>query len=237
LSALSLVETDYDQQQLLDQNYQQQDVRDVLSFSKFRILRQSQAPSQSARDAIKVGAQGVIHLWAPQAFGDGFHATTFMCLQMLEYLDEVPDFSCAPFLDVGTGSGVLSLVAYALWQSHCVALDIEQDSVDALQENWARNHYPDESLSVFCGGDLSHQILNDHQKFDMVCVNMVKEPLLSYVPQVSVRQSKGQALILSGYLEEQRAEILSIAAKYGYVPNLERQKSQDGWACDLLFKK
>ena len=228
----------------LADNFVQQEERDLLPLGTVDILRKQEPTEHAAHQDISAGNRGNIHLWSPQAFGDGFHPTTHMCLQTLEALygaeqDSKQDAQSTPqqhnVLDAGTGSGILSLLAYALWQAPVHATDIEEDAVKALDGNWKRNGFAPKDLYNTCRDDLQDQAILDAASYTIACCNMVKEPLLKLVLQIAALQQKGALLILSGYLHDQESEINKAALAAGYV--LASQKQEGDWICGLFEKQ
>jgi len=133
----------------------------------------------------------VLDLDPGRAFGTGAHASTRLCLIQIEALD----IDVARFLDVGTGSGILSIAAAKLWpRARGVAIDVEPIAVGAAAENLARNGIDRVDTSDRALADASGL-------FDLVMANIQADALEGMAPTLASRT--GQRLLLSGLLEEQ----------------------------------
>lgn len=177
-----------------------------------------------------------ILLHTPLAFGDGFHPTSLMCMQMIEALyDEGTSIQHA--LDVGSGSGILSLGLAALWSDVSIcATDIEAHAVQTTKDNWVRNGFNPDHLQVYQDGTLEAEALIKavrERPFDLVVANILKGPLEALAPRIrALGNAPGALILLSGLLEEQKDDVVQCYQALGYT--LKKQKAQHGWACLLL---
>lgn len=271
LSEINVMQENYDIHEALSAHYDDEDARDVLQTKHVDIFRQKDKVCYPANLAIEDGKRGILHLWAPHAFGDGFHPTTRMVLEALDQIyvgleddasriggetkgesrdddkggneathEKSADFVLRAdqdaFLDVGTGSGILSLVVHSLWECACVATDIEEDALCAVRENWERNDFSMQKLSTFCAPDLAHDDIAQKAPYKLAVANMVKSPLLSQMEHIASLQEKDCILIISGYTEEQKDDVLEHAARLGYVALKGQQITDNGttWCCHWL---
>jgi len=150
------------------------------------------------------------------AFGTGTHPTTALCLA---WLDETA-LSGARVLDVGSGSGILSVAALALGAGHAVAIDIDPQALLASRENAERNGVAGR-LSVRpadapWGGD-----------YDVVVANILAEPLLALAGAIAGATRPGGRLVLSGLLATQAA---TVAARYAAWFDIEPARILGDWA-------
>ena len=147
------------------------------------------------------------------AFGTGQHPTTALCVAALEAL-----MSPAPekLLDVGCGSGILSLAALALGTQRAVGVDVDPHSVRATQENARLNGWG-ESLDV---PDCSLEEVQE--TFPLVVANILAVILIEIAPAVLARVNSGGTLLLSGILDSQRDDVHNAyqdaAARLGRPP-------------------
>ncbi len=160
------------------------------------------------------------------AFGTGTHATTILCIRALE--EELHSRSLS-VLDVGTGSGILSIVSAKSGAKEVWGIDIDGVAVENARENVEKNHVS-EIVKIRKGsiGDL-------HKKFDVVVANIdlkslrrMRKPLLGHLNDRGL-------LILSGILEEEKERIRKHYLETGLLRWIK--ETQEGeWVC-LTFKK
>lgn len=172
------------------------------------------------------------------AFGTGQHATTQLCLKMLESFEHMLSVAGSPFLwkgksvlDVGTGTGVLSLAASKLGASRIVATDIDHNAVEACKENAGVNE-----VDLYCEqSSVPQSFLEESgEKADVVIANILFVVLEKIIPQLAQACANGGAVLLSGVLVEQTAEMIRLAEGEG-LKLLSHQKDR-GWS-GLLFGK
>ena len=149
-----------------------------------------------------------------QAFGTGHHATTRM---LLEWLEEIIHGG-ESVLDVGTGSGVLSMVALRLGAARAVGIDCDPVAIECAQDYARHNRFGDE-LALRCG------VLECGQVFDLVLANLDRQTLLELADRLA--GCTGTRLLVSGLLLDQREEIVEAFARVHLY--LGQQREQDGW--------
>jgi ribosomal protein L11 methyltransferase len=150
------------------------------------------------------------------AFGTGTHATTALCL---EWLDGIA-LDGARVLDVGSGSGILSVAALALGARAAVAIDIDPQALIASRENAERNGVA-QRLTV---QDAS---LPWGTGYDVVVANILAEPLLELSGAIAGAVRAGGLIVLSGLLATQAA---TVAAAYAPWFDMEVARIRDDWA-------
>lgn len=150
------------------------------------------------------------------AFGSGSHPTTIMCIEMLQkYLKEGMDV-----LDVGTGSGILSIVAKKLGAGKVKGVDIDEKAVEVAKENAKRNNVEVE----FQQANLTIGI---EDKYDMVVANLIAEIILKLNSEVKKVLKESGVYITSGIIgekldmvlksfEENNIKVLEIREKEGW---------------------
>jgi ribosomal protein L11 methyltransferase len=137
-----------------------------------------------------------------RAFGTGAHATTRLCLELLQ------DVEPTSLLDVGCGSGVLSVAAAKLGFAPVRAVDIDEVALETTRENAAAN-----GVAVEVGADL--------RPADLAVMNIALDVVERMLPELPVERA-----ITSGYLERDEPQI------DGWRSVTRRVR--DGWAADLL---
>ncbi len=160
------------------------------------------------------------------AFGTGTHATTVLSIRALEERIKKRNLSV---LDVGTGSGILSIVAAKLGAKEVCGIDIDRVAVENARENVERNHVSD-IVRIRGGG-----MVGLHKKFDIIVANIdlkslrrMRKPLLNHL------MDKG-LLILSGILVEEKERIRLHYLETGHLRWIKTTEERE-WAC-LVFKR
>ncbi len=155
------------------------------------------------------------------AFGTGTHETTRM---VLEALEEAVSPGCA-MLDVGCGSGILSLAALLLGAGSALAVDIDPLSVKTARENGARLGFAPPAFTVV-QGDLAREVGGS---FDVVAANIVADAILALSPAVPRLLKKGGKYLVSGIIDTREREVRERLGSLGF--RLSRRKENRGWIC------
>jgi ribosomal protein L11 methyltransferase len=151
------------------------------------------------------------------SFGTGHHQTTRLMIEkMLDF-----DFQDKVVLDMGCGTGILSILASKLGAEEVIALDIDKWSYANTLENIQRNSI--QNIQVLHGGNESLP----EKKFDIVLANINLNVLLEHMKDYSCITKKGGVLFLSGILNEDRQIIQSLAQQYCF--ELIEDHLLDGW--------
>ncbi len=160
-----------------------------------------------------------------QAFGTGHHATTRMLLEWLEDLVHGGE----SVLDVGSGSGILAMVALRLGAASALGVECDPVAVDCARD-YAKENGFNQELELVCGtlSDLAGRI-----DPDLVLANLDRQTLLLLRDELTVYVSHGARLLLSGILLDQEQEILEAFSTAGAL--FSQRREQDGWvALELL---
>ena len=159
------------------------------------------------------------------AFGTGTHPSTQMCLQFME--EVIPSFPKTPsVLDVGTGSGILTIAARKMGVKKIMALDIDPVAIDCARAN-ARANRASQGISFRSGSPKDLKA-----SFDLVVANLLPQELLSVAPALSRLVARSGKLIVSGFLVKQEKEMAAAFRKQG-VGKLKARR-QKGWAAWVL---
>ncbi|MBA0915078.1 MAG: 50S ribosomal protein L11 methyltransferase [Nitrospiraceae bacterium] len=161
-----------------------------------------------------------------QAFGTGHHATTSMLLEWLEGFIHGGE----SVLDVGSGSGILAMVALRLGAASAVGVECDPVAVDCAKNYASENGFGQE-LRLACGtlSDVAGWI-----KPNLVLANLDRQTLLLLCDELASYVNHGARLLLSGVLLDQEAEVLAAFAKAGAC--FSRRREQDGWVAVELLK-
>lgn len=157
-----------------------------------------------------------------QAFGTGDHATTRMCLALVEDALKPGD----RLADVGVGSGILSIAAAKLG-GRVTAVEIDPPAVAAARENVARNGVDVEVLE----GDGFEPLLSG-EPFDVVVSNLISALLVRLAPAAAAVLRPGGAWIVSGIIEANWGDVLGAAQGVGF--HLESEHREDDWHAALF---
>lgn len=167
----------------------------------------------------------VIELDPGAAFGTGTHATTSMCIRQLEKLVK-PGMTV---FDVGTGSGILSIISAKLGAKNIQAVDYDDSVLKIVEENLEQNNVQD-IISV-AQSDLMQNV---HGKAELVIANIIADIIIRLFDQLDEHLEQGGTLLTSGIIEDRIEDVLAAAEAHGYgvVERLENK----GWAC-ITFKR
>ncbi|MBS1709661.1 MAG: 50S ribosomal protein L11 methyltransferase [Armatimonadetes bacterium] len=160
----------------------------------------------------------VIVLDPGQAFGTGDHPTTRGCLEILEEVGATG----LEIADIGCGSGVLSVAAMLLGAKSAVAVDVDPPSVEATQENAARN-----GVQVDARLGLGFDPLPPDATYDLVLSNIISAALIALAPEASRRVRPGGRWVVSGVIEANWPSVQEAAARHGFT--LEKTFQENDW--------
>lgn len=141
------------------------------------------------------------------AFGTGTHATTKMCLTMLEKYVKID----STMLDIGCGSGILSIAAALLGAKSVLGVDIDALAVKISAENSKINNVTDKT--TFFKGDLVESVKD---KFDIVCANIVADVIIGLSENVDKYIKEDGLFICSGIIDSRSAEVVEALHTNGF---------------------
>ena len=158
-------------------------------------------------------------------FGTGSHATTRLCLTALEKTVAQGD----RVLDLGCGSGILSIAALRLGASQALAVDIDDKCLDVAYENAALNGIGKDRYTVRVGDVLSDGSLRRELEggYDIVVANIVADVIIALAPLVPAMLRPGGTFLCSGIIDDRAEEVRAALEAAGWTV-LETQ-SADGW--------
>lgn len=170
---------------------------------------------------------------AGRAFGTGHHDSTALALLLLERLK--PCYRQPRLLDLGCGSGILSLAALRLWPGASVlAADIDPQSVAVARDNRRVNRMAGDFRAVTSNG-LRAAALRQAAPYELILANILTRPLLQMAPEIARALEPGGHLILAGFLEGDRVRL---EARYrGLGLALVARQRRGGWTALLLRKR
>lgn len=165
----------------------------------------------------------VIEIQPQMSFGTGHHQTTWLISKRLFGLD----LDGKSVLDMGTGTGVLAILAEKLGATDVDAPDIDIWSYENAKENAARNSC--QYVKVFHGG---HELIN--KSYDLVIANINKNVLIENFSVYSNALESGGKLLLSGFFTTDESDLIKVAENFGF--NFEQSLNKDEWSM-LEFNK
>lgn len=159
-------------------------------------------------------------------FGTGSHASTRMCLEWVEELCISGD----QVLDLGCGSGILSIASLILGANNAMAVDIDPKAVDVAYENAAMNGIGKDRYTVLAGDILTDSSLKaqlSSRKYNMVLANIVADVIIPLSAHVGELLAPGGVFLCSGIIDTRSEEVLKALEQNGLSPT--GRKDRDGW--------
>ena len=161
-------------------------------------------------------------------FGTGAHASTQMVMEAMEQT-VTEGFKC---LDLGSGSGILSIAALRLGAASAIGVDIDPKAEDIARENAAYNGFAAPEFSALTGNVTEDVALMDQlsqQEYDLVLVNIVADVIIGLAPILPKFLTARSTLICSGILDVRLEEVKAALEKAGLTVTGIRQK--EDWRC------
>jgi len=159
-------------------------------------------------------------------FGTGLHVTTQLCVMSLEDVmcnDKKEGAANRTVLDVGCGSGILSVIALLLGAGKATACDIDPGAARCARDNAKHNNIEETRYEV-CTGELLDL---EEKEYDIVVANIVADVIISIVPDVGRYLKADGLFISSGIIDERVEEVKAALGKRGFV--IKSERSLDGW--------
>lgn len=185
-----------------------------------------------AHELGKVGG-GRIPVWieAGPAFGTGHHGTTRGCLLALAALARRRRLGRV--LDVGTGSGVLSIAALKIGARSAIGGDIDAESIRIAREN-AANNRSGRALKLLHAVGTRSRLIQTGGPYDLVMANILARPLVSLSAEIAMLVKPGGHVILSGLLTHQEPQVRTAYSGRGL--NLVERRRITGWST-LVYRR
>jgi len=194
----------------------------TIHISKRIIIKPSWEPS--VRDRSKV----IIKLDPGMSFGTGKHPTTRTCLMLIDAITQT--HKKISFLDIGCGSGILSIAAAKLGLSPCVALDNDPDAILTAMKNFRKNKVSRKIKLVQT--DIASFITD--KTFDLIAANILASVLIENAAQITKLTANNGRIILSGILNNEFAHVSSCYKRHGFTQI--KKISHGGWTTGLFAK-
>ncbi len=150
------------------------------------------------------------------SFGTGKHETTQLCIrQLIKYVGKCKN---ARVLDVGCGSGILSIAALKLGASEVVGTDLDENCMISTAENMKVNHLPEETGRFYVGNLIDDKALQDtvgRECFDIAVANILADVIIPMAPVIPDRLKNGGIFITSGIIDFKEEEVKAAIEKAG----------------------
>ena len=179
------------------------------------------------KDKVEAGDRVVLNLEPGLAFGSGTHETTRLCLEAIEK-HITPG---CKMLDIGCGSGILSIASLLLGAGEATGVDIDKLAVKTAMENANRNGF-DESRYTLYHGNLTDKV---HGKFDVIAANIVADAIIMLSKGVDEFMNNDSVYIVSGIIDMREAEVVAALDEYGF--RITARHEEGGWLCFECKKK
>ncbi len=160
------------------------------------------------------------------AFGTGTHETTRLVIRLMQE----EEISGKRILDVGTGSGILSICASKLGAAWCNAYDIDPVAVKVARDNVESDGCTNITVGV---SDLLAGVDRSEGKYDICLANIVADIIIRMLPDIKGYMKSGAPLILSGIIKDRAAEVRDAIAKEGF--SLKREIYENDWVGMLVI--
>lgn len=156
----------------------------------------------------------VIEIDPGTAFGTGKHETTQLCIgQLRRYINAE-----TKLLDVGCGSGILSIISLKLGAAHVVGIDIDENAVIATEENMVVNNIKKTDYTVYAGNLIADEELQDkigYEKYDVVVANILADIIIPLTPVVPRHLKHNGIYITSGIINTKEKDVAKAIEQAG----------------------
>ena len=156
----------------------------------------------------------ILHIDPGTAFGTGMHETTQLVIRQLKKFVTKD----TQMLDVGTGSGILGIVALKLGAAHVVGTDLDPCAIPAVADNKEANDIKDETFDMLIGNIIDDKEVQDtvgYEKYDIITANILADVLVPLTPVIVNQMKKGAYYITSGILDVKEEVVIKAVKDAG----------------------
>ena len=156
----------------------------------------------------------ILHIDPGTAFGTGMHETTQLCIRQIKKF-VTPDTT---LLDVGSGSGILAIIALMYGAKKAVGTDLDPCALEAVKENMAANGIREEDFTMMIGNIITEKEVQDkvgYMCYDIVVANILADVLVMLTPVIVAQMKKGGIYITSGIINEKEETVVKAVKEAG----------------------
>ena len=168
----------------------------------------------------------ILHIDPGTAFGTGMHETTQLCIRKKKkYLTPETEL-----LDVGTGSGILSIVSLMYGAKHAIGTDLDPCAVDAVDDNRKNNGISPGQFELIIGNIITEKEVQDrvgYEKYDIVAANILADVLVPLTPVIVRHMKPGGIYITSGIIDDKEETVVEAVKAAGLT--VEEVTYQGEW--------
>ncbi len=184
-------------------------------------------------ESVEANGRKILEIDPASSFGTGQHHTTKMVMELLE--DAVTGGE--KMLDLGCGSGILTIAGLLLGVKSAVMADIFENAVSTAEENARKNGFGSDRVTALCGNVIDDKVLRERigAGYDIITANIVADVIIAMSGLFGGFLSKDGTLIVSGIIDERLTQVLGALSENGF----ERVggKSREGWNAVVLRRK
>ncbi|MCM1174879.1 MAG: 50S ribosomal protein L11 methyltransferase [Blautia sp.] len=156
----------------------------------------------------------LLHIDPGTAFGTGMHDTTQLCIRQIKKFLTLETV----LLDVGSGSGILSIIALMYGAKKAVGTDLDPCALEAARQNMAANGIREEDFTMMIGNIITEKEVQDkvgYLCYDIVAANILADVLVNLTPVILAQLKQGGIYITSGIIQEKEETVAESAKKAG----------------------
>lgn len=172
----------------------------------------------------------ILEIDPASTFGTGQHHTTKLVMETLENVIRGGE----KVLDLGCGSGILSIASMLFGAEEITMCDIFENAVKTASENVEKNNIPASKYRAYCGNVIEDEALCEKigTGYDVVCANIVADVIIGMSGIFSRFMKQDATLIVSGIIDERVEEVLSALNNNGFA--VSAHENEEGWNCIVL---
>ena len=178
------------------------------------VLEKVRAVLEEVRGYMDIGEGTITESQTGTAFGTGMYETTQLVIRQLKKFVTKD----TQMLDVGTGSGILGIVALKLGAAHVVGTDLDPCAIPAVADNKEANDIKDETFDMLIGNIIDDKEVQDtvgYEKYDIVTANILADVLVPLTPVIVNQMKKGAYYITSGILDVKEEVVIKAVKDAG----------------------